>query len=268
MPYVDDPLTFDHKTGRVTITHGFSAIEFLKYCTLQARNDGRPTMGNASPGDFLEFVAPWLDMGGAGENYEYEPDFAGLRELRAVMYQKPLAYLNNKDFADPSKAEAAINRLLLYACYPGATNVAQLKSQRNLYRAYIPLYNALGAAGWQPIPYAQVTPPTSPNTDKSAKNLSPWCERFGDPAHGYFFAIRNPAGASADLTLKLHLQPLGIERATLTAITGCQIKSATADEVILTIPAAWTAVLACNRPDAQKLRTEHLQALAKYHEDH
>ena len=49
MPYVDFPLTFDHKTGKVTITHGFSAIEFLRWCTAQARDDGRPTMGNAEP---------------------------------------------------------------------------------------------------------------------------------------------------------------------------------------------------------------------------
>ena len=33
MPYVDFPLTFDHRTGKVSITHGFSAIEFLRYWT-------------------------------------------------------------------------------------------------------------------------------------------------------------------------------------------------------------------------------------------
>ena len=45
-------------------------------------------MGNASPGYFLPFVAPYLDMGGAGENYEYEPDIlvvAGDAPLEASM---------------------------------------------------------------------------------------------------------------------------------------------------------------------------------------
>src|SRR5262249_48400961 len=91
MPTVDFPLTFDHQTGHVRIPHGFSAIEFLPWCTPQAHNDGRPTMGNASPGYFLPFVAPYLDMGGAGEDYEPEADFAGLKEVRAQMYQKPLS---------------------------------------------------------------------------------------------------------------------------------------------------------------------------------
>ena len=179
MPYVDYPLTFDHKTGRVSITHGFSSLEFLKWCTEQAHDDGRPTMGNASPGDFLPFVAPYLDMGGAGENYENEKDFSGLKEVRALMYQKPLSYLNNAEFADASKAEAVMDRLLLYACYPGAQNLEQMKRQRYLYRAYVPIYNALGAAGWEPVPHARVEPPTGAG-----------CERFGDARHGYFFALR------------------------------------------------------------------------------
>ncbi|HZO89433.1 MAG TPA: hypothetical protein VFB38_13970 [Chthonomonadaceae bacterium] len=244
MPYVDFPLTFDHKTGRVTITHGFSAIEFLRWCTTQAHNDGRPTMGNASPGYFLPFVAPYLDMGGANENYEYEADFAGLKEERALMYQKPLSYLNNRELADPARAEAVLDRLLLYACYPGADSVQQMVAQRALYRAYIPLYNALGAAGWEPVPYARVSPPDA------------WCERFGNAKRGYFFALRNP-GKARELTLTLDRKALGIERAAFQAVAGCQIQSAGADSVRLAVPAQWTAIIAVNRPDAGALAALH-----------
>jgi hypothetical protein len=253
MPYVDFPLTFDHKTGQVTITHGFSAIEFLRYCTTQARNDGRPTMGNASPGYFLPFVAPYLDMGGAGENYEDESDFAGLKEVRALMRQKPLSYLNNAELADPAKAEAVMDCLLLYACYPGAASVPQMLAQRSLYRAYIPIYNALGAAGWEPVPYARVSPPDA------------WCERFGSGGgrRGCFFAVRNP-GPARELTLTLDRKSLALAPADFTAVTGCQLRSTSANSARLAVPARWTAVLAVNRPEARALAAAHQRELQRF----
>jgi hypothetical protein len=254
MPTVDFPLTFDHQTGQVSITHGFSAIEFLRWCTPQAHSDGRPTMGNASPGYFLPFVAPYLDMGGAGEDYEPEADFAGLKEVRAQMYQKPLSYLNNRELADPQKAEAVMDRLLLYACYPGAASVAQMKTQRSLYRAYIPLYNALGAAGWQPVPHARVTPAADA-----------WCERFGSPRRGYLFTVRNNAPQPRDLTLTLDLKPLGLEKATFTPVAGCQAHPPGPNAVRLSLPGAWTAVLAVNHPSAAALAAAHRKELDLFH---
>lgn len=256
MPYVDFPLTFDHTTGKVTITHGFSAIEFLRWCTTQAHDEGRPTMGNASAGNFLPFVAPYLDMGGANEDYYYQADFADLKEERALMFQKPLSYLNNADLEDPAKAESVMDRLLLYACYPGVSSVRQdstelIRSQRALYRAYIPIYNALGAAGWEPIPYARLSQPDA------------WCERFGSPRRGYFFALRNP-GAAADLTLTLDLKALGIEKAEFAAITGCRIERSDAHSVQLAVPAQWTAVVSVNRPDAAALAAAHQKELAQW----
>ncbi|HET6250168.1 MAG TPA: hypothetical protein VFE47_20930 [Tepidisphaeraceae bacterium] len=249
MPTVDVPLTFDHKTGKVTITHGFSSIKYLRYCTLQARQEGRPTMGNSGAGDFLPFVAPWLDMGGAGENYEYEADYAGQREMRAQMHAKPLSYLNNAELGDAAKAEAVMDRLLMYACYPGAHSTAAMVSQRHLYRAYIPIYNALGAAGWEPVPYAHVTP------NAADGKLNPWCERFGHGVGGYFFTVRNP-GEATELTLTFtadELHRLNLEKPQFTAVTGCQIKSAATDRVVLAVPANWTAVIAINRDDAKGL---------------
>ncbi|HZK80026.1 MAG TPA: hypothetical protein VFC46_03145 [Humisphaera sp.] len=248
MPTVDVPLTFDHKTGRVTITHGFSTIKYLRYSTMQAHQEGRPTMGNTWAGDFLPFVAPWLDMGGAGENYQYQADFSDLKEIRAMMGAKPLSYLNNADFDDPAKAEAAMDRLLLYAAYPGARNTTTMVAQRHLYRAYIPIYNALGAAGWEAIPYARVTTAVP-------GGAKPWCERFGHGLGGYFFAIRNP-GNAAELTLTLSasdMRALRLESTKFVAVTGCQIKSVAADHVVLAVPAQWTAVVAVNRDDANKL---------------
>lgn len=254
MPTVDFPLTFDHKTGRVTITHGFSAIEFLRWCTTQAHGDGRPTMGNAGPGYFLTFVAPYLDMGGAGENYESDPGFAGLKEVRALMHQKPLSYLNNGDMKVPGKAEPVVDALLLYACYPGAASVPAMKAERHLYRAYIPLYNALGKAGWEPIPYAALSAPDV------------WCERYGSSQAGYFFAVRNP-GEARTVTLRLDLKALGLSEATFSAVTGCEVKTSDHASARLTLPAHWTAILAVNRPDAVALATAHRRERAQFAAD-
>jgi hypothetical protein len=260
MPYVDFPLTFDHKTGKVAITHAFSAIEFLRYCTTQLHGDGRPTMGNACAGFFLPFIAPYLDMGGAGENYEPQADFADLREMRAQMHQKPLSFLNNAEMKDATKSEAVMDALLLYACYPGAASVSQMKAQRGLYRAYVPIYNALGAAGWEAIPYAHVS------GGKAGDKLAPWCERFGSGPGGMFFTIRNPADAAAELTLSLDLTPLGLDRAHFDAVTGCDIKSSADNRVVLTVPPEWTAVVAVNRPDAPAMAESHRRELAAFHQ--
>ena len=248
MPTVDVPLTFDHKTGRVTITHGFSTIKYLRYSTMQAHQEGRPTMGNTWAGDFLPFVAPWLDMGGAGENYQYQADFSDLKEIRAMMGAKPLSYLNNADFDDPAKAEAAMDRLLLYAAYPGAAqydddgcptaSVSSLHS--NLQR---PRRRRLGGD------------PLCSRHHGRCRGAKPWCERFGHGLGGYFFAIRNP-GEAAELTLTLsasELRALRLESTKFVAVTACQIKSVAVDHVVLAVPAQWTAVVAVNRDDANKL---------------
>jgi hypothetical protein len=258
MPYVDVPLTFDHKSGKVTITHGFSAIKFIRTCTTQAHQEGRPTMGNSNAGDFLPFVAPWLDMGGAGENYKYQPDFSDLREQRSMMYDKPLSFLNNKELGDSTKAESTIDGLLLYASYPGAKNVDQMVEQRHLYRAYIPIYNALGAAGWEPIPFATVAGATD------AKGLTPWCERFGNGKTGCFFTVRNP-GAAGEITLSPDMVRLDIMAPKFVAVCGCQIKSTDAGHIVLSMPAQWTGVIAVNRPEADHLAKQCQDELSLFH---
>ena len=124
------------------------------------------------------------------------------------MYQKPLSYLNNTELADPAKAEAAMDGLLLYACYPGAASVAQMKAQRALYRAYIPLYNALGAAGWEPIPYAQLL------------HRTPGANGSETPSK----AISSPSAIPAkqrEMTLTLDLKALAMTKADFQAVTGC-----------------------------------------------
>jgi len=150
-----------------------------------------------------------------------------------------------------------MDALLLYAVYPGATNVDQMIAERHLYRAYIPIYNALGEAGWEVVPYATVTRAID------AKGAMPWCERFGNRQAGYFFAVRNP-GEAGEMALSLDLAKLGIENCAFTAICGCEVKSADAGRVVVTMPAQWTGVIAVNRGNAEKLAQRHAEEMTLF----
>ena len=140
----------------------------------------------------------------------------------------------------------------------------QLKAQRHLYRAYIPIYNALGAAGWRPIPYAHIGESAEQKSDPA--KLAPWCERFGSADQGYFFAIRNP-GPAAELTLSLDPKSLSLDKATFTAVTGCDVISTTPQTAVLKMPAQWTAVIAVNRPDAAALHERYQTEIAAFQAD-
>jgi hypothetical protein len=80
-----------------------------------------------------------------------------------------------------------------------------------------------------------------------------------------FFAVRNPMKNPADLKLSMDLKSLGLDKALFVAVTGCQMKSASADQVVITAPAEWTAVVAVNRADAAGLADGSRRELALFH---
>jgi len=143
-----------------------------------------------------------------------------------------------------------MDALLLYDCYPGAQSVAQMKSQRALYRAYIPIYNALGKAGWEPIPYARLSQPDM------------WCERFGGGQDGCYFAIRNP-GAAREVVMKIDRKALGLTSNGFESITGCTVKSVDSNSVKLSLPATWTGVVSVGRADSTGLASAHRRELTQ-----
>jgi hypothetical protein len=49
------------------------------------------------------------------------------------------------------------------------------------------------------------------------------------------------------------MRALQIETPSFAVVTGCQIKSAAANHVVLMVPAHWTAVVGVNRDDAKAL---------------
>jgi hypothetical protein len=104
----------------------------------------------------------------------------------------------NYAYFDPKVAldakERAIQRNLLYGVWPGSGNVgdpAQIEPLRPLYKRYMPLLRLLGQAGWEPIPYATVTP--EPVV----------VERYGPTAGPLYLVIHNPSETPARAKLSL-----------------------------------------------------------------
>ena len=156
------------------------------------------------------------------------------------MHQKPLSYLNNAELADPAKAEAVMDRLLLYACYPGAASVPQMNAQRSLYRAYIPLYNALGA------------PAGSRSHTRASSPPDAWCERFGTAPRLF---LRHPQSRRRPRSDPPpgHESSRNLRKRHFRRSPAAKSKVLNAASVHLAIPARWTAVVAVNRADAGAL---------------
>jgi len=196
--YTSFPLTFSYATGTPVIS-GLSAMaEYMQF--IKAK--GSITMANSDP-DYISFAAPYLDMIGAGENFG-EPfvDDEALSHDRSVAYHKSVSFGNSGMLrAAPEEAEKRFRLLLFYQVYPGifAGDPAALERVRPLYRKYIPLMREMGAAGWEPIPWA---------TPDDAAIL---VERYGPAAEGTtYFALRNPTDTA--VACALGVEPAGFGR--------------------------------------------------------
>jgi hypothetical protein len=212
--YADVPLLFDHASKRPVQNHALANWEFVKALSAQLRRDGRLLMANTHPPvDTLFF--PLLDMIGSEAGGE---SFSSPRSRRAYMrsyaYRKPVSWLDYNDggYTDPKvpleRKEWAMHRCLPYALFPGTGNFWDgnregYEAVRPLYRKYLPLFEELAAAGWEPIPYATCLP-----------EAPAWVvERFGhlDRTGAVYLAVecdRESPGGEAVVTLDAG--PLGV----------------------------------------------------------
>ncbi|HSU69521.1 MAG TPA: hypothetical protein VLJ39_21725, partial [Tepidisphaeraceae bacterium] len=70
---------------------------------------------------------------------------------------------------------------------------------------------------------------------------------------------------AGDVTLSLDLPRLGITKASFTAVCGCQIKSSSAGQLVLLMPAEWTGVIAVNRDAAAALAKRCQEEVSLFH---
>jgi hypothetical protein len=169
------------------------------------------TMAN-SDAKYAAYAAPFLDMIGAGENfYGDDGEDAAFSHDRAVAYHKSLSFGNTGMLqASPEEAERRFRLLLFYGIYPGifAGDAASLEQARPLYRKYMPLMQAMGAAGWEPMTWA------------TADDPGIRVERYGPGAgNTAFFALRNPTDGALPVALVVELSGFGRGSVRLAKVT-------------------------------------------------
>jgi len=131
--------------------------------------------------------------------------------LRAMSAQKPYLLLMNNAFEDAAQMEEYFQRSLFYGCYPSmfhghtGTSVPYFSKpewydrDRPLFKKYIPLIQKLDAAGWQPVPFAEVTP-------EGVR-----IERFGDGRGGNLaFTVHNTTDHAVEAELRVNGRELGL----------------------------------------------------------
>jgi hypothetical protein len=242
-PFASFPLTFSYAAGTPVVS-GLSAMaEYMRFI----RGKHFITMAN-SDSTYLPYAAPYLDMLGAGENFD-----GGAEDDQALSHDRSLAYHRSVSFgnsgmlrASPEQAESRFRLLLFYHIYPGIfhSGPQSLERARPLYQKYIPLMRAMGRAGWEPVPWA------------ISDDGSLLVERFGPAAAGpVFLAVRNPTEQVRTCTLTVEPRAFGRDparlSAALNALTGEQVAIARSDSALslrLTLLARDTAVVRLDWP--------------------
>ena len=204
------PLTFDGD-GRACQLGVFNTVEFAREVARRMWQGGRMMFANSTPNRF-PWGAAWLDVMGTETNWApagaYTPNSdAVMNYRRAICYQRPYLLLLNTVYDDfkPEWVELYFKRCTAYGIFPGffSHNAADApywtrpnlyNRDRPLFRKYIPLIQALSAAGWEPVTHAR------------SGNPSVYVERFGKPGGPMFLTVFNdshePQGAQVGLDLK------------------------------------------------------------------
>ncbi len=196
-PFAATPLTFSYATGTPVVSGLAAMSEYMDFI----RRKGYVTMAN-SDSVYAGYAAPYLDMIGAGENFDDDAaSDEALSHDRAVAFRKSVSFGNSGLLqASQQEAVARFKLLLFYHVYPGIffSDAGSLERLRPLYRRFIPLIRDMGRAGWEPVPWA------------ATEGAPLWVERYGPSRDGRaYFAMRNPTGSTQTTTLAVEASGFG-----------------------------------------------------------
>jgi hypothetical protein len=221
--YVDVPLTFSRKTGRVVAIKGFHDFEMADAWCAEVRAKGRFIRANTD-------LQPWLFCGQFIEVMGIERSADRVRDseaalVRVLCYRKPASYYNNV-------GEAGMRRCLFYGVHPGGLQVLnspeEAERARPLFKKYAPLIRTIALAGWQPITGAE---------DRSGTAK---VERWGDPKDVTYFTLRTVADAGGTVQLAVNLRALGLGDAKVAVtelVEGREVTSEkSGDYLLLSVP--------------------------------
>jgi len=221
----DTPLVFD-SAGRVCQFMLFPTLELAQEVAGRMHGQGKMTFANGTPRSF-PWGAPWLDVMGHEINwapdgkYTPEPD-AVMNYRRAICYQRPYLLLMHTNYeAFPTEwMELWMKRSTAYGFFPSPSenlgaateywqNPKLYNRDRPLFRKYVPVIQALSAAGWQPITYAR------------SSNPQVYLERFGDPGGPLYVTVFNDSNQGQPVQVSLDAAGLGLTpTTTVTEVLG------------------------------------------------
>jgi hypothetical protein len=193
--HTETPLVFDSQ-GRVCQMEIFHTVEFAREVARRMWAKGKMTFANNTPVDF-PWGAAWLDIMGTETDWAadgaYAPNSDALMNYRrALCHQRPYLLLLNTDYNrfKPEWVESYMKRCAAYGIFPsmfshnGANDPYWQQPRlynrdRLLFRRYIPVIQALSAAGWEPVTYAR------------SDNPKVYVERFGRPGGPLYLTVFN-----------------------------------------------------------------------------
>jgi hypothetical protein len=235
------PLVFDGE-GRVGQYAMFTMVEFAKDIAERMWPGGNMTFANGTPHAF-PWGAAWLDVMGTeaawasswGTFGEYVPESASdFNYWRALCYQRPYVMLLNTryDLWKPEWVELYMKRCVAWGVFPSFfshnasedpywQNPALYNAHRPLFRKYIPIVQALGAAGWEPVTYAR------------SDNPKVYVERFGRKAGSLYLTVHNDSEQAERVSVALDLAEVGVrsgEPALREVLSGARVAAACAED--------------------------------------
>jgi hypothetical protein len=188
---VDNPLTFDGRTGRLCQLKALHDWEFAKYHAEMIRNKGGLTCANTSPMAALLY-GQYMDVLVREEPVSNIHDDAGI-VLRMLAYRKPVAY-----YQPPENAKD-VRLGMFYGFAPGFD--ATKEEMRAPAKQYMPIIETIDRAGWEPVTRAR------------GEGLA--IERYGRKAGEMYFTVRRdgkPAGQK-DAKVVIDAKALGFDPA-------------------------------------------------------
>ena len=192
------PLTYDPANGRPIIPNRFTLLEFLWDLgdLLHERDKLLFANGVHHNRRFHFFALDILGVEGRGD----------LEQKRVMAFQKPFLLLIYNIHEDPAAMEHYCHLCTFYGIYPSFAHMRVYKTPEMyapvaaLNRRFVPVLQAITAAGWQPITHAR----------SSEEDV--WVERWGTGEKGeLYLSLYNSAKDARNTVLDIAASELGLK---------------------------------------------------------
>ncbi len=210
----DLPPTFSLASGDPLVVSGMAHAEFLTWLREYLHERGKLLMFNLYP-HATRLYGHLADVTGC-ELVDFQEDAQAMQQ-RIYAYHRPVSNLMQWRSAVQVRVPAMtademrrhFDNQLLYGFWPGISTAGGgtepgyahmqryfltpelMERDRELFRHYLPIFDALNAAGWEPVPHARAEP------------AEVRIERYGGPGGEAYLAVRNPTDQPVTCTVRL-----------------------------------------------------------------